>query len=303
MTGNQDPVVGIQDKISLDKVFAQIPGMVYQFLRKPDGTYTVPFASEAIRGIFGCSPQDVRHDFSLIIKALYLEDKERVIQSIEDSADKLTPWQCEYRVQLPGQPIRWMLARSVPERQNDGSIIWFGYNVDITERKMAEEAVRQSEEKFSAAFKASPDLMSITRLSDGQILDVNNGYSRLLGYARDETVGKTTAELSIWADAAERAKFIALLKESGEVNDLEITLRRKDGTLVPCLDSARTFNLQGEPCVLSVVKDITGQKRADNDFSKKVSELERFNKVAMEREDRIIELKQEVKKLKEQLMK
>ena len=116
-------------------------------------------------------------------------------------------------------------------------------------------------------------MISITRLSDGTILEANEGHERLLGYTRAESVGKTTAELSIWADSAERARFVATLEEFGEVTDFETTLRRKDGTLVPVIDSARTFDLQGEACVLSVVHDITERKRAEGALQKSEERL------------------------------
>lgn len=131
------------------------------------------------------------------------------------------------------------------------------------QRDREERVRRQSEAKFATAFNASPDLVSITRLGDGAILEVNEGYTRLLGYTRGESLGKPTAELSIWADLADRGRFTAALQKSGEVNDFETTLRRKDGTLVAVIDSARTFDLQGEACVLSVVHDITNRKRAE----------------------------------------
>ena len=134
---------------------------------------------------------------------------------------------------------------------------------DITERKRVERELRESEEKFATAFRASPNLMAITRLADGLILDVNEGYARLLGYSRAESVGKTTTELPVWSDPADRATFTAVLEEVGQVNDFETTLRRKDGTTLTVIDSARTLELQGERCVLSVVYDITERKRAE----------------------------------------
>jgi len=133
---------------------------------------------------------------------------------------------------------------------------------DITERRQADEELRQSEQKFAAAFHASPNLIAITALSDGEILEVNEAFSALLGYTRAESIGKTTAELSIWTDLADRAEFTRLLAEAGEVQDLETTLRRKDGTLVSVTDSARTLDFQGEKCVLSITHDVTERKRA-----------------------------------------
>lgn len=139
--------------------------------------------------------------------------------------------------------------------------------------------LRISEEKFSAAFRACPDLMSITRLSDGEILDVNEGYTRLLGYTRSESIGKTTNKISIWVDPADRVKFISTLKKFGEINDFEATLRRKDGTFVDVIDSARTFNFQGEKCVLSVVHDNSSRKQAEKEHLLNLKFMESMDRV------------------------
>jgi PAS domain S-box-containing protein len=121
-----------------NKLSSHVPGMIYQFMKKPDGTYCVPFTTEAIRNIFGCSPQAVRNDFSPIARMILAEDLDNVVGSIEYSAKNLTTWQCEYRVQIPGQPVRWMFGQSTPEKLADGSIIWHGFNTDVTGRKQAE---------------------------------------------------------------------------------------------------------------------------------------------------------------------
>ena len=134
---------------------------------------------------------------------------------------------------------------------------------DISERVRAERELRESEEKFSAAFHASPDLMTITRHSDGLFLEVNEGFTRLLGYTRAEAVGRTTSEISIWADPQARAAFVASLAESGRTGEFETTLRCKDGTLITGIDSARTVRLQGETCILSVFHDLSERKRAE----------------------------------------
>jgi PAS domain S-box-containing protein len=165
--------------------------------------------------------------------------------------------------------------------RKDGSLVWVHLSValicdrdgapdyficvitDISERKRTEEARRLSEEKYAAAFKASPDSISITRLSDGEILEGNRGFERLLGYTRAEYIGKTTAELSMWADLADRKTVVLRLREDGEVRDFETTVRRKDGTLVAVSVAARTLVLQGEECFLAFVRDITERKQAE----------------------------------------
>ncbi len=133
---------------------------------------------------------------------------------------------------------------------------------DVSERVRSERELRESEEKFSAAFGASPDLMAITQLSDGMLLEINEGFTRLLGYERAETVGKTTTELSIWTDPQARADFVTSLMESGEIR-FETTLRRKDGALITGDCSARALEVRGEATVLTVVHDITERKQAE----------------------------------------
>lgn len=116
---------------------------------------------------------------------------------------------------------------------------------------------------LSAAFSASTDLIAVTRASDGRIVEVNESYTRMLGYTRDESLGKTTTELAIWADFAARDALIAAMKESGEVSDMEVRLVRKDGTRITVLESARVIDFGGERSVLSIAHDITSRKEAE----------------------------------------
>ncbi|MHB8137168.1 MAG: response regulator [Smithellaceae bacterium] len=137
--------------ILFNKLSLNVPGMIFQFMKRPDGTYCLPFSSNAIKDLFGCSPEDVLDDFSPIARVVFPEDMNKINDSIELSAKQMTVWQCEYRVQLPGQPIKWVFGQSTPEKLADGSIVWHGYDTDITERKLAEEYLRLTLENVNKA--------------------------------------------------------------------------------------------------------------------------------------------------------
>jgi len=124
--------------IQLRKLFANIPDLVFQFTRRPDGSYHVPIASQGIKNIFGCSPEDVLEDFEPISRVIHPEDAARVIADIEYSAEHLSYFTCEFRVILPGKGVQWIYSRSSPERLPDGSVTWHGFNANITERKLKE---------------------------------------------------------------------------------------------------------------------------------------------------------------------
>jgi signal transduction histidine kinase len=130
------------------KLAVHVPGAIYQFKRKPDGTYSFPFATEAIRELFGCTPEDVRQDFSPIAKVVFPEARDKLVASIEASAATKTLWECEVRVQIPGFPVRWLFGRSAPETLEDGSILWHGFVSDITENKEAREALGRFNEEL-----------------------------------------------------------------------------------------------------------------------------------------------------------
>jgi len=129
-------------------------------------------------------------------------------------------------------------------------------------RQRAEEARRQSEEKFAKAFRSSPDAITITRFADGCITDVNDNFLRIFGYSRAEVVGRAAHELNLWAPEV-RARVRELLQAQGAVRDFEFDFRRKTGEPGVALYSAEFIELNGERCVLSVARDITERKQAE----------------------------------------
>jgi len=147
--------------------------MIYQFVRKPDGTNFLPFSTDAIRTVFGCSPEDVVNDFSPIIKVIFPEDLDNFLSSIDYSAQHLTDWKHEYRVQLPDGTVKWMLGQSTPESVPDGTIVWHGFNADITEQKNAQENLLISQDNYRRLFEDHSAVKLVIDPETGTILDAN----------------------------------------------------------------------------------------------------------------------------------
>ncbi len=133
---------------------------------------------------------------------------------------------------------------------------------DITERKRAEEALRASEERFAIAFNASPDPMSISTLSEGRYIDVNESFLRITGYSRQDIIGRTTLEVGFWGNFQDRALILQLLGEHGKVRNLEIDYRARSGRLRAARLSAQVINLDQRECILAVYNDITEREKA-----------------------------------------
>lgn len=161
-----------------------------------------------------------------------------------------------FRILTKEGAVRWVEIDSVMITWEDKPAALF-FMTDITDRRVAEESLRLSEEKFSKAFQASPDAIVIARLDDGGIIDVNEGFSRLSGYTRTEALNNSTVGLGLWDNPMDRDVVVGMLKEKNCVRDIISRFRTKDGHVKIGLYSGEIIDLGDEPHTLSVVRDIT----------------------------------------------
>jgi len=166
-------------------------------------------------------------------------------------------------------------------KRKDGSVWWASSNAhfvedkegnilgvegivrDITRLKTATQALQESEERFRLTFQTSPDAINLNRVADGMYIDINDGFTELTGYLREDIVGKSSLDINIWKDPDDRKRLIDGLMKSGAVNDLEAQFVRKNGEIGIGLMSARIIKLLDEAVVLSLTKDITERKRTE----------------------------------------
>ena len=131
------------------------------------------------------------------------------------------------------------------------------------QRKKTEAELIRSEEKFSKSFRQSPLAISISSTKDGCYLDVNETFEQQTGWCRDEVIGRSPSDINLWVDPHQRPLFMKQLLAEGNVRDLEVRIRRKDGQIRTTLGSAELIEVNGKPCALSVIADVTERKRAE----------------------------------------
>ena len=208
-------------------------------------------------------PQETLQDF---LGAIHPDDRPQVESLIMGALASTSEYAVEYRVPRPDRTTRFMVTRGRVYRDGSGKPIrMLGVTWDDTARRNIETALRASEEKFSKAFYTSPDSININRLSDGLFLEINNGFTQMTGYTASDVLGRSSlpGDLGIWVNAADRTRIVQDLREKGECLGLEALFQRKDGTTLTGLFSARIIEINGEQCVISVTRDITDRKRAE----------------------------------------
>lgn len=134
---------------------------------------------------------------------------------------------------------------------------------DDRERKIMQDELRDSEERYRKAFQTSPDAVNITRRVDGLYVDVNTGFERITGWQHDEVVGKTATELNLWGNPSDRMRLVDALQSEGRCNNLEATFVKKNGDVLHGLMSAENVRFKEVDCILSITRDITEKKLAE----------------------------------------
>jgi diguanylate cyclase (GGDEF)-like protein/PAS domain S-box-containing protein len=180
-------------------------GIVYQFVLRADGTGAFTDIAEEVRDLLGLDPDALRADAAVLLTVVHPDDALALRDTALASGDSGTPWLFEWRCVHPvtGE-TRWIQGASCPERQPNGDTIWDGFFIDVTERRSAEEALRNSEEQFRFVADAMDDIVSLHDLS-GTILYVSPSSRRLLGYEDTDTVG-TSPYTRVHPDDQERVR-------------------------------------------------------------------------------------------------
>jgi PAS domain S-box-containing protein len=249
--------------------------------------------------------------FNTITEAIYIQDGDGVFLDINVGLEKMYGYQ---REEIIGKTPEFLSAEGkndfakiqqyVSETFNEGKSqqfeFWgkrkngeifpkdvicnkgryFGKDViittarDVTQHKLAEDALKESEEKFSKVFHLSPDVMLISRISDGVIVDVNERAFALSGYQRSEALGMTTMQLNGWADVEERNRYISMLNTKGRVANFEKLLTTRSGEIKHTTISGEVIELRGEKFIFTVIHDISDRIKAEAEIKERAKQLQ-----------------------------
>ncbi|MCX7180954.1 MAG: ATP-binding protein, partial [Proteobacteria bacterium] len=135
-------------------------------------------------------------------------------------------------------------------------------------RAAADAALADSERRLSAIFQSSPIGITVSRIADGKILEVNDATLRLYGYTRDEAIGRTVAELNTYAHPERREELVRQLREHGSINHFPIDFRTRSGEVGVLELSGRIIELKGEQCLLAMIEDVTERKQSEAELEK-----------------------------------
>ena len=248
-----------------------IPGLVFQFHMTGNGQYKLAYISDRFPEFFGL-PVKPATFFREFFNRIHQDDRARFVASLQSAMKTETQWTFEGRFVKPSGDIIWFNNLATPVRTGE-KVVFNGITLDITERKKMEEMSRQSEEKFYKVFTTTPDCIAITRMGDERIMEVNRGFEEITGWTREEVIGRMSSEIRLWHDQTERRRMIEELKAGRDVLHREAMFRRRDGSVINVIYSARSIHIAGELSIIFVLHDITDLRRLEGERQKLEEQL------------------------------
>ncbi|MBA4381253.1 MAG: diguanylate cyclase [Sideroxydans sp.] len=246
-------------------------------------TYAIKYNTARIK-IPGFAADEPPRSLTDWLRSIHPDDvgtfQQRMQQALQPGAAK---FDFEYRVALNAGEWAWVHTRGgIIQRDAMGKpLLAAGSTINITERKRAEIEQQEADQRFALFFNLNPDLMLITRLADGCITEVNDAFVQKSGFSRAEVIGKTTAKMGFWYDPADREHMAAELMRSGHCDHIETQFQPRYGQAVMGSLSASIMQLNGVPHILSSVRDISLEKKAEE----KIKQSETLLRTTLESTD------------------
>jgi PAS domain S-box-containing protein len=253
----------IESEDRFNRMVANVPGMVYQYIETADGQVQMPYISEFVTELFGVTPEDAVADPMLLFACVVEEDRETHRVSIDRSRENLSPWLCEFRVERPDGEVRWLRGQSRPQRRDDGSTMWDGLLIDITDQKVHEAELRELSHVAESANRAKSDFLANMSHEIRTPLGAIIGFSELLL----EDLQAQSVDLSETDEATEqRLQWAGTVRGSGKhllalINDVLDLSKIEAGKMEMELLECRPHRMLGE--IISVMRVPAQSKKLD----------------------------------------
>ncbi|MEG4008518.1 PAS domain S-box protein [Microcoleus sp. Pol11C1] len=253
------------------KLSANLPGIIYQFLLGADGSSSFPYISPACRELLELEPEDVLQNAALVRNLIHPDDLQNHDESVAISAQTLQPWQWEGRMVLPSGQIRWLQIMSRPEAKENGAFLWDGIAVDVTDRKQAELALQESQQFIQKIADGTPGILYLYDLEEQRNIYANTSLFVLLGYTSDDIKAMDSSLMPQLIHPEDLPKIIKhhasfVGVEDGEIREIEYRMRAIKGEFLwlQSRDSVFSRNADGQAkVIIGFCQDITTRKRAE----------------------------------------
>ena len=244
--------------INQSRTAENVPGLIYQFVLRCDGSSAFTYTSNGLLRMFGITAEVLNKDSALIFALLHPDDASRVLETIQRSARNLLPIDEIFRIIHPQRGIVWIERNSIPERLANGDTLWNGYMRDITALKVAEQ-------RLTATLESAPNVAVQWYDQDGRVLYWNHASEQLFGWSAKEATGKTLDQL-IYPEAQLQdflATLASIAANGTAIGPLDHAVRHRDGR--DMIISSTTFAIPGDlsPIFVSIDIDLTKRKEAE----------------------------------------
>lgn len=254
-----------------EKIVETVPGVIYAFKLKPDGSMSFPFTTPNMFTLIGIKPEDVKEDASSFMQLIHPDDAENVDKAIHASAQSMTELRVEYRYKHPQKGQIWIEEHSLPIAEPDKSVVWTGLLTDVTERKLVEQQLFESNTKRGAILSTAMDGFMRIDLN-GNILEVNESFCNKNGFTAKECTQMHISALDVMFTPEQVVEQIQRIVENGEVR-FESKMGRKDGSSYDAELNA-TYHKENKDEFVVFVRDISERKKAEAELKKLSTAME-----------------------------
>ena len=243
-------------------LFAGMPGAIFQYLRRPDGSSSFPFASGGLAALFGLPASLLEEgDAKPFSQRVDAEDRQRLKASLEFSAVRLQPWHAEFRIVRPDGRMRWIEGWGSPSRADGGGTVWYGFLADISGRKEAEAALHAQENSQRQMFEQHSAMMLLVDPETGDIVDANLSASRFYGYPLSVLRSMNMSEINVMSRETLLKEMAMAVQRRSNNFVFGHRLASGEDRIVEVNASPVVFG--GRTILFSIIEDVTVRKQAE----------------------------------------